>query len=69
MDEETRILQKIRTKHQTIFKNGTYNIVREPVEEETPDDSMSALDQDKIAEIMNKFTNNIQNNVSDLFNQ
>lgn len=82
MDEETRLLQKIMTRKQVIIKNGTYNMVREPIpspeSDENPEyqEDTSVLEtaelseeQDaKIAEIMNKFASNIQDNVSSLFN-
>lgn len=75
--EEERLLKKIRTRNNVIFKYGTYTMV-DPDNNNSADtySSDSSLDVSetavseedaKIAEIMNKFSSNIQNNVNSLF--
>ena len=72
--EEIRLLKKIRSHKETIIKYGTYTITDEPEADEPITDNTATTnvsadeDQDaKIAEIMNKFASNIQDNVNSLF--
>lgn len=94
LTEEEILYKKIRTRRETIIKNGTYTIGPEQPESimmingitvnRTEDvlqgniDAMvknqndieerkKAEEENMIAEIMNKFQSNIQNNVSSLF--